>query len=70
MDKKTNLPLFLAYPQLVERAETRKDTASQPTSVATFDGVAWRVYFDLQAQSDASYDAAGLIATHVVDVSL
>ena len=56
----------------MERAEARKDTASQPPAVATLDGVARRMNFDLRAQSMIWYVVRCCegAETHVGDVPL
>jgi len=42
------LPLFLTYPKLMERTQTREDTPTEPTTVASLSGVPRGVYFSLE----------------------
>lgn len=65
--ERTNQPLFSAYPQLMKRAQTRQDAASQPSAVSSFDGVSGRVYFHLYIFSSLHDSCPGY--THVREVT-
>lgn len=52
MDSNTYLPLFFAYPELVERPQAGEDASAEPAAVTAFNGITGGVDFSLDAEQE------------------